>query len=164
MNPLSRAFLLKRQQIIRGYLNGGSLLDIGASVHPIKPNAITLDIKAWKKPTICGSALCLPIRDKSFDTVNFAEVIEHIDYQSQELALSEIRRVTRRTLVISTPSMFPCWRIIWFIWEHTIQNEYRHEHVGQLHRNELLIKLKKHGFKPVRAKRIMLFDYIVKCN
>ena len=139
------------------------MLDIGASVNPLVKNGITVDLNKKKRPDICASVLYLPLREKSFNNVNFTEVIEHIRPKFQVKALKEIRRVTKN-LVISTPSMFPTWRIIWAIWENTVQKEYRHDHVGQLPIQNLFRKLAKSGFKVTKWQRVMFFDVIVKCE
>ncbi len=65
-----------------------------------------------KNPNVkCGvcSIYDLPYEDKSFDTVICLEVLEHLE--DPEKALSELARVSRKHVIISTPNE-PIWRIL----------------------------------------------------
>jgi len=53
-------------------------------------------------PYHCGDALNLPFADGSFDLVMCLEVLEHLE--SPWLALDELRRVSRRDLLVSVPN------------------------------------------------------------
>lgn len=55
-----------------------------------------------------GSAYALPFDDGSFDLVCAIEVLEHLERPTD--ALSEMRRVSRRALLLSVPNE-PGWRI-----------------------------------------------------
>lgn len=50
-----------------------------------------------------GSVLDLPYEDNSFDVVTCLEVIEHLEQEMTQTALSELRRVCRGTLMITVP-------------------------------------------------------------
>lgn len=55
------------------------------------------------------SAYGLALPDKSVDAIVMLEVLEHLN--EPDLALSELRRVARHTVIISTPRE-PIWRIL----------------------------------------------------
>lgn len=46
----------------------------------------------------------LPFRGKSFDVVIASEIIEHLDKQDGDLLLSELDRVYRKTIILTTPN------------------------------------------------------------
>ncbi|HJV33151.1 MAG TPA: methyltransferase domain-containing protein [Patescibacteria group bacterium] len=64
----------------------------------------SLDIDPDVKPDVVGSVLALPFADKKFDVTLCAEVLEHLPFEDFPKALSEIRRVTRRAVVLSLPN------------------------------------------------------------
>lgn len=66
---------------------------------------VTLDIDPQLDPDICGSILRLPFGNNSFDSILCCEVLEHLPFDSLESALSELRRVSRRHVVISLPDV-----------------------------------------------------------
>jgi ubiquinone/menaquinone biosynthesis C-methylase UbiE len=63
----------------------------------------SLDIDPDVKPDVVGSVLELPFPDKRFDVTLCAEVLEHLPFEDFPKALGEIRRVTRRAVVLSLP-------------------------------------------------------------
>ena len=63
----------------------------------------TLDIDPSVGPDLAGSVLKIPSADKSFDVALCAEVLEHLPFEDFPKALAEIRRVTRRAVVLSLP-------------------------------------------------------------
>ncbi len=97
------------------------LLDVGCGRHsPISEviraqrfNAIGLDIfqpniteaktKGVYQDVLVGDARQLPFRSKEFDLVVFIEVLEHLDKKDGEKALAELERVSRETVLITTP-------------------------------------------------------------
>lgn len=167
LNPISHVFLVKRHENARkNIVLNNYILDIGSSINPITKMAIKLDLKRKSGIDIQASVLNLPFRPNIFDFIFMLEVIEHIPYPIQSIALNEINRVMKvqSRFIISTPSMFPTWRIIWFFWERLIISEYLHDHVGQLHIQELLQLLNKSKFKVLELRKIMLFDLIVICK
>lgn len=64
----------------------------------------SLDIDPAVKPDVVGSVLALPFEDKAFDATLCAEVLEHLPFDEFPKALGEIRRVTRRAVVLSLPN------------------------------------------------------------
>lgn len=101
-------------QLIELYhLDPDSVLEIGIadgfmkSVVPkfTRHRLITLDPNSGLEPDVVGSVLDLPFRTDSFDMVMCCQVLEHIPYASFVPALTELRRVTRRTILLSLPDV-----------------------------------------------------------
>lgn len=63
----------------------------------------SLDISPEVQPDIVGSVLELPMEDSAYDVTLCAEVLEHLPWEDFSKALSEIKRVTRRGVVLSLP-------------------------------------------------------------
>lgn len=71
-----------------------------------------VDLTKAKNPEVScdvASIYELPYENKSYDLVLCLEVLEHLD--NPELALSELARVTKGHIVISTPNE-PMWRML----------------------------------------------------
>jgi ubiquinone/menaquinone biosynthesis C-methylase UbiE len=66
-------------------------------------NVSTFDINATLQPDVVGTVLDIHLKPESFDTVLCCEVLEHLPFDSFPQALSEIRKVTRRSVVLSLP-------------------------------------------------------------
>jgi ubiquinone/menaquinone biosynthesis C-methylase UbiE len=64
--------------------------------------AVTVDVNRKHRPDVVASILCLPFRDGCFETVSAFEVIEHVE--NDELALQELKRVSRNKVVLSVPN------------------------------------------------------------
>ena len=71
----------------------------------------TLDIDPGLKPDLTGSVLDIPIGDVSFDVVGCFEVLEHLPYEKFPRALAEIRRVSRKSAVLSLPDHSAVYRL-----------------------------------------------------
>lgn len=67
----------------------------------------TLDIAKDLNPDYVGSAHSIPLEDNSFDAVFAFEILEHLPFSEFEVALSEIKRVSKHTVVISLPHFGP---------------------------------------------------------
>ena len=63
----------------------------------------TLDHDPRLEPDLAGSVLALPLKDESFEVVACFEVLEHLLFETVPQALSELRRVSRRSVLISVP-------------------------------------------------------------
>jgi len=63
----------------------------------------TVDIDPALLPDVVGDTRRLPFGNNSFDTVLCCQVLEHIPLNDLSDALSEIRRVVKKTVIISVP-------------------------------------------------------------
>jgi len=52
---------------------------------------------------VCGDVRALPIKDKQFDLVIVLEVLEHLDKEDGQKALSELERVSKEAILLTTP-------------------------------------------------------------
>jgi len=62
-----------------------------------------LDIDPALRPNCVGDVRAMPFADGSFDTTLIAEVLEHLPYDEFIACLDELRRVTRRHVVLTLP-------------------------------------------------------------
>lgn len=74
-------------------------------------NVTTLDIVGELKPDVVGSVLSMPFAEGMFDIVVCYEVLEHLPYGDFAGALAEIRRVSRRHVVLSLPDNTAVYRL-----------------------------------------------------
>lgn len=63
----------------------------------------TLDIDANLKPDVLGSVTAIPLPEASFDCVLAAEILEHLPFKDLGIALAELGRVSKGTVIISVP-------------------------------------------------------------
>ncbi|MBN2754695.1 MAG: class I SAM-dependent methyltransferase [Candidatus Goldbacteria bacterium] len=68
-------------------------------------NVTTLDINKEVKPDVVGSVTSMPFKDSSFDIAACFQVLEHLQFEEFEKALSELSRVSRRHVIISLPDI-----------------------------------------------------------
>ncbi len=93
-----------------------TLLDIGPgstflrdALHTFRP-ALTyksLDVAPDQTPDFLGSITDIPLADDSFDAVTAFQVLEHIEFSDFETALSELKRVSKKYVLISLPHNVP---------------------------------------------------------
>jgi hypothetical protein len=62
-----------------------------------------LDIARDLEPAILGDVRQLPLRDETFDLVCAFEILEHLPFADLDSALGELRRVSRRHVLLSLP-------------------------------------------------------------
>lgn len=67
----------------------------------------TLDIDKNLKPDFVASVTKMSLADDSFDLILCAEVLEHLPFKDFEKALLELKRVSRKYLVLSLPHFGP---------------------------------------------------------
>lgn len=63
----------------------------------------TLDIEKNLKPDFVGSVEDLPFAENSFDVVLCAEVLEHLPFDKFSEAILELKRVSKKFIVLSLP-------------------------------------------------------------
>lgn len=63
----------------------------------------TLDIDKNLKPDIVGNVINMPVKSNSFDLACAFQVLEHLPFSKFPKALSELRRVSKKYVVISLP-------------------------------------------------------------
>jgi len=80
---------------------------------PGNPKITTLDVDTELKPDILGSVLDIPLNDQAVDLTMCCQVLEHLPFDDLLPALREMRRVTRRRLIMSLPDkrLYFCMRI-----------------------------------------------------
>jgi hypothetical protein len=62
-----------------------------------------LDIDPALGPTCAGDVRAMPFADDAFDAVLIAEVLEHLPFEEFGRCLAELRRVTRKHVVVTLP-------------------------------------------------------------
>lgn len=70
-------------------------------------NIKTLDINEKLKPDFVSNVLSIPLAKNSFDAVLCAEVLEHLSFNDFEKCLREIRRVSKKNVILSLPHFGP---------------------------------------------------------
>ena len=99
-----------------------SILEIGVGARTVSSylkkqglDVKTLDIDKHRKPDIIGSVDNMPFDSNSFDLILCAEVLEHLDFNKFEKCLKELKRVSKKDVVLSLPHFGPplklCFKI-----------------------------------------------------
>ncbi|MBU1863736.1 MAG: methyltransferase domain-containing protein [Candidatus Omnitrophica bacterium] len=70
-------------------------------------NLTTLDISNDVGPDCVGSVTHFPFKDNTFDVVLCCEVLEHLPFSDFEAALSELKRIAKRRVIMSLPDKRP---------------------------------------------------------
>lgn len=112
----------ERYRHIKKFLNGKTILEIGSSDDCLKKivknkKVVCTDITPRKGVTK-QDAENLTFKDKSFDNVLCMEVLEHT--KNPIKAINELKRVTKKRLIISVPyePWFTFWRFMYWEKEH----------------------------------------------
>lgn len=141
----------KRYSHIKRFIINGSILEVGSSDDYLKriyknKKILCTDIVA-KKGIVQQDVENLRFRDKSFDNVLCMEVLEHT--KNPIKAIIELKRVTKKRLIISVPyePWFTFWRFM--LWEK--------EHLWVI-RPELL---KKYLGRPSHEETFLLKRYYI---
>lgn len=67
----------------------------------------TLDMDKDLSPDFVANVIKMPLADNSFDLVLCAEVLEHLPFENFEKSLLELKRVTKKCIVLSLPHFGP---------------------------------------------------------
>ena len=73
---------------------------------------VTIDRDTRLGPQLSGTALHLPFKETSFDTVMCCQVLEHLPFQEFNNCLNELRRITKKKLVLSLPDRTPALSLL----------------------------------------------------
>jgi hypothetical protein len=74
-------------------------------------NLTTVDVSSQVHPDIKASIHKLPFKEKSFDVVYAFQVLEHISFDSFKTALLEMKRISRKNVIISLPDFKQTMRV-----------------------------------------------------
>ncbi|MBL7645462.1 MAG: class I SAM-dependent methyltransferase [Candidatus Hydrogenedentes bacterium] len=95
-----------------------TVLEIGAgggvvtsALRALGLGVTTLDVQTELRADITASVTEIPCSDKSFDVTLCSQVLEHLPFEQFAPALSELRRVSKRGLVLSLPDASRHWYI-----------------------------------------------------
>lgn len=66
-------------------------------------NVTTFDIDERLNPDVVGSILEMPFKENEFDTVTCFEVLEHLPFKDVPKALSELKFIASKKVIISIP-------------------------------------------------------------
>lgn len=183
-NLIPRFFLLKRQAYVRSLIRAKhdllqirrnvyiiaprTILDLGCNHFKISPNAIGLDL--YISTDLKGSALALPIRSESFNTITALELIEHFTARDQDRFLAEIYRVLTPNgqFIVSTPNISEATRkihdFLFFVSHSIYAPQDLKMHIGELTHFQLKRKLVAHGFEILSEKAFSFVNYVVECT
>ncbi|MHA2055407.1 MAG: class I SAM-dependent methyltransferase [Candidatus Hodarchaeales archaeon] len=78
----------------------GTILCIGSKG---QEKGVNVEINPKNSPDVVGDAKKLPVKTKAFDYAFMFEVLEH--FENPNLALLELKRVTKKTVILSIPGM-----------------------------------------------------------
>ncbi len=71
----------------------------------------TVDVQPELDPDIVGSVLDLPLDDDACDVALCCQVLEHVPFRHFKRALSELRRISSRGVVLSLPDCSPHYEL-----------------------------------------------------
>lgn len=91
-------------------IEGGKILEIGKGggffadyMKKLGYSITTADFDKNLQPDIVADVRSLPLPDDSFDLVTAFEILEHIPFEDVPKALAELKRVSKKRIIISLP-------------------------------------------------------------
>lgn len=142
---------------------------------------VSVDIDPELKPSVCASVTSLPFADGVFDATFCCQVLEHLPFEELGKAILELKRITRRRLVISLPDVSPffylrfpgCRRYLPSLWRgvsfpqvfprhHSFEEHGQHYwEIGKRHYpvSRILDVLSKLGFSNINHFRMVERNY-----
>lgn len=156
-------------------LEPASVLEIGVGdkvvANYLKNNSAikynNIDIAPDLNPDFVGDVRHLPFEDNSYDVACAFEVLEHLPFEDLDIALKELKRVSKKQVLISLPHWGRHFSIKLFIpkfaykkWQHKfnqwpIKHKFNGQHYWEIGKQDYpLEKIKKHisdnGFEIVK--------------
>lgn len=140
-------------------------------------NMTTLDIDIALNPDCAGSVLNIPFAERAFHTIAGFELLEHIPYKDFKNALREMKRVSKRNILISLPDVTPVVKFCFFlprIGEKKMsfsfpliparKHKYDGEHFWEIGKKGYSLKrvlkdIQSVGFRLVKTYRLYKFHY-----
>jgi len=175
--PLQRYWQRKRYRTIVSMVGDAlSVLDVGCGSSKIidaLPQSVALDIQFGKlrykktrsQKSVCASVRALPFPDRSFATVIFSEVIEHLPKDPR--ILDECVRVLQPggVLVLGTPDYARWqWRMIERLYARLHPTGYADQHVAHFTRAEVYEEMERRGLTVEECAYILNAELIVKAR
>ena len=117
----------------------------------------TLDISEELNPDFVADVTKMPLDNDSFDVILCAEILEHLPFENFEKALLELKRVSKKYLVLSLPHFGPPIKIsfkIPFIKEIKIAFKIPYHPKHQFH-GEHYWEIGKRGYSLRRVRNII---------
>jgi len=152
LDPVRKKHHNLRYDIVRDLIQecGRNILDVGcgAPARCMRPGSFLrklgygkgIDIIQWDiEFDFCvGDIRNIPFADAEFDAVTAIEVIEHLPEPS--VALHEIHRVLKKdgVFVVTTPNNNIIFSTLWWIWERSFGDEWKHDHLVTYNKKEWL--------------------------
>jgi len=149
---------LEKMKYVRGHLDACAgdtrIIDIGCGEGELVKeyrdrgfDIVGLDVNYESEHVVRGSVLDLEFSDKCFDLVLFLDVIEHLTFIDQEVALQKIARVlkSKGELLISLPNLAHlASRLSFMFTGNLVRTSTPERHLGDRPINEYLQLLNKH--------------------
>ncbi|MEK7078163.1 MAG: class I SAM-dependent methyltransferase [Patescibacteria group bacterium] len=168
--------------------NSGKVLEVGVGVNITSAylkstglEVITCDIDKDLNSDVIADVRNLPFESSSFDVVTTFEVLEHLPWEDFERTLMELKRVSKKNVIISLPYRssgfefvfkFPGIRTIfksnflvfflrfpWFFRGFASSGQHYWEIDGYKYRLGRIVKILKNNFKSVKKIRPVLDGY-----
>lgn len=84
---------------------------VTAALRAMGVDVTTMDVQPELTPDCVASVTALPLRDKQYDAAVCCQVLEHLPFDAFGAALKELRRITRKGLVVSLPDATPHYEV-----------------------------------------------------
>lgn len=101
------------EEVAKATAAGGRVLEIGVGsghttwlLRQWGLNVTTADFDPELQPDVVADVRKLPLDSQAYDCVLAAEVLEHLPFDDFGKALAELRRVSRRTVIVTLPAPF----------------------------------------------------------
>lgn len=98
---------------------GAKILEIGKGngffsdyMRKLGYDVTTVDFDKNLKPDVVADIRSLPLSNNSFDAVTAFEVLEHLPYEDLHQALGELKRVSKKYVLISLPYRSTGWEFV----------------------------------------------------